>query len=323
MTRVVDGGCSKVISASEEYYNLGNYSRRISTKSKDTQEWFNRGLLWCYAFHHKEAVVCFEQAIAHDPACAIAYWGLALALGPNYNKPWELFDEDDLKKTLARIHDATRHAKEHINNASPSEQGLINAIQHRYPEDSSRNYAAWNTAYADAMKPVYENFKDDLDVASLYVDAMMNLTPWEMWILETGKPNPQARTLECKDVLDHAFSTNEAAYKHPHILHAYVHLLEMSPNPERAMAAGEHLRELSPDAGHLCHMPSHLDILVGDYRRAIASNYTAVIADEKYVKKAGGNDYYAFYRLHNYSSLIYAAMFAGQSKVIHIKNGKN
>lgn len=163
------------------------------------------------------------------------------------------------------------------------------------------------------MALVYQKYPQDLDIASLYADSIMNLSAWDLWDLKTGEPAPGARSPEAKAVLDAALS-QDGAYKHPGILHLYIHLMEMSKTPEIALVAADHLRNLIPDAGHLVHMPSHLDILVGDYRRAIASNADACLADEKYLAEHGGDNFYAFYRLHDYHSLVYAAMFAGQFK---------
>lgn len=175
-------------------------------------------------------------------------------------------------------------------------------------------FRACNEAYAEAMKGVYDRFGDDLDIASLYADSIMNLSAWDLWDLKTGKPTLGSRSLEAKEILEKALK-QDGVDQHLGILHLYIHLMEMSKTPEVALVAADHLRKLSPDAGHLVHMPSHLDILVGDYRRAIDSNADACIADEKYLTEHGGENFYSFYRMHNYHSLIYAAMFAGQSKV--------
>ena len=192
---------------------------------------------------------------------------------------------------------------------------MIDAIQVRVPLGLDEiAFRACNEAYAEAMALVYQKFSKDLDVATLYADALMNLSAWDLWDLRTGEPTPGGRSLEAKAVLDSALA-QEGAHEHPGLLHMYIHLMEMSKTPELALVAADHLRDLIPDAGHLVHMPSHLDILVGDYRRAIASNADACIADEKYLAEYGGNNFYTFYRMHDYHSLIYAAMFAGQYKV--------
>lgn len=299
----------------EEYYDLGTFGRAVSTSNQDAQMWFNRGLTWSYSFNHEEAAECFEHAIKSDPHCAMAYWGLAYTLGPNYNKPWEFFNDEDLKTTVSRAHSATVQAKAAASKALPVEQALINAIQLRYPESHpAGDCSKWNVPYCDAMGLVYSEFPDDIDVATLYADALMNLTPWGLWDLTSGEPLSGARTLEAKQVLDRALHQNNAL-AHPGLLHFYVHLMEMSSTPEAALTVANHLRGLVPDAGHLHHMPTHLDILCGDYQRAIVSNSDAIHADEKFVAKAGPLNFYTLYRVHNYHFRIYAAMFAAKSAV--------
>ncbi|KAF9893327.1 hypothetical protein FE257_011759 [Aspergillus nanangensis] len=304
------------IPASDEYYDLGSFGRTITTTSADTQTWFNRGLIWVYSFNHVEGAYCFEQAIAHDPTCASAYWGLAYAVGPNYNKPWEKFDKKDLYASVQRGYDASRKAKEHSANATPLERALIEAIQFLFQTNQpAKDYAALNRGYAAAMKPVYEAFGQDVDIATLYADSLMNITPWALWDLFTGKPTPDAPTMQVKAVLERAFAEDpDAANANPGLLHLYIHFIEMSPTPELGVNAADNLRDLVPDAGHVQHMPTHLDILIGDWRRSIASNYRSTLADDKYFRKSGAQNFYTFYRLHDYHSLIYAAMFAGQSK---------
>jgi tetratricopeptide (TPR) repeat protein len=309
-------GITSPISASDEYYDLGSFGHTITTTSADAQTWFNRGLIWVYSFNHSEGSYCFEQAIAHDPACAMAYWGLAYSVGPNYNKPWEKFDLGDLYTSVQRGHEAARSAKKHAVNATLMEQALIDAIQFRFPTDQpAKDYQALNKGYAEAMKPVYEAFKDDIDVATLYADALMNMTPWALWDLFTGKPNPKAPTLEVKAVLERALAQeSDGAHLNPGLLHLYIHFIEMSPTPELGINAADHLRDLVPDAGHVQHMPTHLDILIGDWRRSISSNYKSTLADDKYFQRSGAKNFYTFYRSHDYHSLVYAAMFAGKKK---------
>ncbi|KEF63118.1 uncharacterized protein A1O9_01094 [Exophiala aquamarina CBS 119918] len=304
-----------VLSGDDDYYNLGTYARTVSTNSQHAQKWFNRGLVWSYGFNHEESVECFKQAIAHDSDFALAYWGLAYALGPNYNKPWGFFDAEELQGMLATTHKAVQDAREKSSKASKLERALIAALEYRYPQSQPlEDCSIWNSAYADAMATVYRDFPDDLDVAALYADALMNLTPWQLWDLTTGLPAKAARTLEAKEILDRALA-QEGGLRHPGLLHLYIHFWEMSATPEKAVQVADHLRGLVPDAGHLEHMPSHLDILCGDYRRAIASNMDAIRADEKFVKRRGPSNFYTLYRAHDYHFRIYASMFAGQSAV--------
>ncbi|KAL2698338.1 hypothetical protein AAEP93_011048 [Penicillium crustosum] len=310
-------GIASPVPASDEYYDLGSFGHIITTTSADAQTWFNRGLIWVYSFNHVEGSYCFEQAIAHDPVCAMAYWGLAYSVGPNYNKPWEKFDLGDLHTSVQRGYDASRAAKKFAVNATPLEQALIDAIQFRFPSPQpAEDYPDLNKSYAAAMKPVYDAFKDDLNIATLYADALMNMTPWALWDLFTGKPNPQAPTTEVKAVLDRALAQEQdGAYLNPGLLHLYIHFIEMSPTPELGINAADHLRDLVPDAGHIHHMPTHLDILIGDWRRSISSNHKSTLADDKYFRKSGAKNFYTFYRLHDYHSLVYAAMFAGKKEV--------
>ena len=299
----------------KEYYDLGSFHRQVTTSSDDAQMWFNRGLTWTYGFNHEEAAKCFEKAISYDPRCAMAYWGLAYALGPNYNKPWSVFDDEDLAMSINRTQLAAAQAMENSGIALPVERALIDAIQFRYPRElPAADFSVWNQEYAKAMEPVYKDFSDDLDVATLYADALMNLTPWQMWDLATGQPAAEARTLEVKEVLEHALAQDDGV-RHPGVLHLYIHLLEMSGVPETALTVADHLRGLVPDAGHLNHMPSHIDILCGDYRRAIASNSEGIRGDEKYLSREGPLNFYTLYRSHNYHFRIYAAMFSGQSRI--------
>lgn len=308
----------------DNYFDLGSYHRPITTKSASSQTWFDRGLIWTFAFNHEEAVNCFKNAIRDDPECAITYWGLAYAIGPNYNKPWDTFDGRDLHISLREAHKAAVHAKDvAVNSITSAERALIEAIQQRYPteiiedvgnEANEQIFATWNLNYAESMGVAYRNHPDDLDIAALYADALMNLTPWKLWNLKTGQPNPGSRTLDVKRALEQAISSN-GGLQHPGILHMYIHLMEMSTTPEKALRVADHLRGLVPDAGHLNHMPTHLDVLCGDYRQAIRSNTRAIQADEKYFNTVGSLRFYTLYRAHNYHFRLYAAMFAGQSRI--------
>ncbi|KAF6813103.1 tpr domain protein [Colletotrichum sojae] len=306
---------SAVISLCDDYYNLGPFRRLVSTTSKDAQTWFGRGLTWAYAFNHEESARCFERAINYDPFCAMAYWGLAFVLGPNYNKPWKVFDGEDLATTTRRAHRAVMQAKEASAKAHPVEVALIDALICRYPQEKpAEDCSKWNEDYAKAMDAVLKAYPDDLDVVALWTDATMNVTPWKLWDYKTGKPTPGARTLEIKDVMDRTFKLR-GSLSHPGLLHLYIHLMEMSPTPEAALTIADNLRGLVPDAGHLEHMPTHLDILCGQYRRAIASNSDAIRADSKFLANEGPLNFYTLYRSHDYHFRLYASMLCGQSKV--------
>jgi tetratricopeptide (TPR) repeat protein len=302
------------------YFDLGPYSRPV-TGTAPAQTWFNRGLVWAYAFNHEESAACFERAAEADPGCALAYWGLAYALGPNYNKPWEAFGAGEAPVAISRALAALGDAAARAAPAAPVERALLRAMAARYPaaapaSDDDWDPAAgeaWNAGYAAAMREVYRSFPGDLDVTALFADALLNLTPWALWDITTGDPAQGAATVEAKAVLDQALASPEGR-AHPGILHMYIHLMEMSARPEDALAAGDLLRDLVPDAGHLRHMPTHLDVLCGDYASVVASNSAAIVADEKFRAQRGAMNFYTLYRAHDYHFKIYGAMFLGRER---------
>ena len=300
-----------------DYFDLGSHTRAVSTNSPEAQLWFDRGLVWCYGYNHDEAVACFKKAVAADSDCAMAHWGIAYAAGPNYNKPWEAFDDADLAESLGLAHAAARDALARQEGATVLEQALIGALQHRYPADTpAEDLNIWNDDYANAMREVYASFSDDLDVCTLFAEAIMNRTPWALWDLKSGAPAEGADTAEAITVLEKALQQVEAAgeERHPGLLHMYIHLMEMSPHPERALRAGDTLRGLVPDAGHLQHMPTHIDVLCGHYDNVVVSNTRAIVADRKYLESEGALNFYSLYRCHNYHFKLYGAMFLGQYK---------
>ncbi|MGI9334984.1 MAG: hypothetical protein ACR2RL_17700, partial [Gammaproteobacteria bacterium] len=296
-----------------DYYDLGSFTRRITTGSGDAQTWFDRGLNWLYAFNHGEAIECFKKAIKAEPSCAMAHWGVAYAIGPNYNLPWHLYDPDGRAQALAGAYDATQLALSHLNGTSVVEQALIRALPARYPQrDPIDDLMPWNKDFTDAMREVRANFPDDPDVLAIFVDAIMNETPWQMWDLKTGGIAEGAGTTEAREGLEGAFKGLPQSWDHPGLLHLYVHLMEMSPFPELALRAGDRLREIMPDSGHLIHMPTHIDVLCGNYHDVVVYNRRAVIADRKFLDRAGALNVYTLYRNHNYHFVVYGAMFLGQ-----------
>lgn len=297
------------------YYDLGTFSRPITTRHPNAQLWFDRGLAWTYAFNHEEAITCFERALVHDPACAMAHWGISHAIGPNYNKPWEAFDDEDKSQSLERALASAAAAREAASGASIAEKALIEALANRYPaRPDEEDFGPWNDGYAAAMREVHGAHPDDLDICALFAEAIMNRTPWALWDLETGAPADGADTTEAMSVLETAFRDldHRGANRHPGLLHMYIHLMEMSPNPERALKAGDALVGIMPDAGHLVHMPTHIDVLCGHYQNVVARNCAAVVADRKFLAEAGAMNFYSAYRCHNYHFKAYGAMFLGQ-----------
>ena len=294
-------------------YDLGSYSCPVTTTSPQAQIWFDRGLNWTYGYNHEEAVVCFRRALEHDPDCAMAHWGVAYAAGPNYNMPWDLFDEAGRAEALATAHAAAQAALARVGGVTAPEQALIDAIQARYPQaELADDMHLWDHAFADAMRAAFARVPDQLDLRTIYVESLLNLTPWQMWDLASGTPAQGAATLEAQKALEAAMETDPAAMSHPGLLHLYVHLMEMSPVPEKALKAADVLRTLVPDAGHLVHMPTHIDVLCGHYQNVVHWNQQAVAADMKYFAREGAFNIYSGYRLHDYHFIIYGALFLGQ-----------
>ncbi|MEM6490198.1 MAG: hypothetical protein AAF677_18345 [Pseudomonadota bacterium] len=294
-----------------EYFDLGTYSRPLGV-APDAQRWFDRGMVWLFGYNHEEAVVCFERAIAADAGCVLAHWGIAYALGPNYNKPWEVFAPEEKAPALTRAH-AALAAGRALDRATPAERALLDALAARYPTDPEiEDYQPFNEGFAAAMAPVYRAHPNDLDIAFVYAEALMNRTPWQLWDFRRGVPNPDASTPEAMAVLERAFDTDPAAWDHPGLLHMYIHLMEMSPHPERALRHGDRLTGLVPDAGHLVHMATHIDVLCGDYQNVLARNLAAAAVDARFKAYAGGANFYALYRIHNMHFALYGAMFLGQ-----------
>ncbi len=303
------------VSPVEPYYDLGSYHRPIETPSPQAQTWADRGLVWAYAFNHDEAIRCFERALGLDPDLAIARWGIAYSIGPNYNKAWEAFDRADLAASLARARMELGLASKA--RASAVERGLIEALQARFPTEDPDDTAALQAGharYADAMAKLAEAYPDDIDVQALAADAMVNVTAWALWDTRTGEPAPGSRVVEAKRILDDALATS-AGRRHPGVLHLYLHTMEMSAAPQVALPAADLLRGLVPDAGHLQHMASHIDVLCGDYRSSIVANLAAVQADRRFVEREGPLNFYSLYRAHNLHFVVYSAMFEGNSAV--------
>ncbi len=295
------------------YFDLGTHGWAVSTGSDEAQAWFDRGLVWLYAYHHEEAIACFERALEADDQLAMAHWGIAYAIGPNYNKPWEAFEDDEKPQALDRAREALDAAARLAEGATPVERALIGAVAKRYPDSGvCEDFAPWNDAFAAAMRAVHRAHPDELDVTALFAEAIMNRTPWQLWDIAAGRPAEGADTAEAIDVLERAFADRPDAWDHPGLLHMYVHLMEMSPTPERALRHGDRLSTLVPDAGHLLHMATHIDVLCGNYHDVVARNARAIEADRRWLAHAGPENFYSVYRCHNYHFLIYGAMFLGQ-----------
>ncbi len=286
-----------------EYFDLGLFERPVKTESVAAQTWFNRGLAMCYAFNHEEGTRCFEKAYAADPKCSLALWGLAYSLGPNFNNMEIAADQ------LSRAQMAIRLAQLSAGDGKSVENSLIKALATRYAALADDDKRDAHREYADAMRGVYQKHADDPDVAALYAESLITLQPWKHW---SASGVAAAETDEIVRVLESALKQTP---QHPGLCHFYLHTQEMSPTPEKASDAADVLRKAMPDAGHLVHMPSHIDVLLGDYEQVILANQLAIEADEKFVRVGGRNNFYTYYRIHSYHFAVYGAMFDGQSKL--------
>ena len=278
---------------------LGDHRFPVSTEVAEAQQFVNQGLNLAYAFNHGEARRAFREAARLDPELAMAYWGQALVLGPNINA---MMTPNEEPHALEMV----RKAQALAGKASAREQALIDALAVRYsgnPEERKTN----DRAYAQAMLKVHQRFPDDLDIATLYVESMMDLRPWGYWMPD-GKP--QEGTAESVALLEEVLRRNP---KHPGALHLHIHLIEPTPNPARAERSADTLLTLMPAAGHMVHMPSHIFQRVGRYEDAIRSNQLAIAADEDYITQCRAQGLYPMaYYPHNIHFLWFAAMFDGQ-----------
>ncbi len=282
---------------------LGTWHHRISTTSPEAQRYFDQGLRLTYGFNHDEAVRSFERSTQLDPDCAMCHWGIAYALGPNINLPME-------GKTEPRALAAIRRAVNLKTRATAGERALIEAMAVRYGEPAGAARAERDAAYADAMRKVAAKFPADIDAQTLFADAMLNLRPWNQWTRD-GKPQPG--TLELVGVLERALARQPA---HAGACHFYIHAIEASETPDRALPCAERLPRLMPGAGHVVHMPAHVFLRVGRYEAAARANIAAVEADKRYFAAHAANPgvYPMFYAPHNLHFLWSAYMLSGQGE---------
>ncbi|MCQ8876247.1 tetratricopeptide repeat protein [Mesorhizobium sp. LMG17149] len=293
------------------YFDLGTFSRRLNNTPSEAQIWFDRGLIWQYGFNHEEAIACYERVLEVAPTNVMARWGIAHCLGPNYNKLWTSFGPEERIVALTRAHVLLAEACDLP--AIEVERALLDALTSRFPTDPKiTDYGPWNDDFAAAMRTVYERFPDDLDVTAIFVEALINRTPWALWDTRTGQPAAGTSTEEARAALDRAFTTQPVAWGHPGLLHFYIHLMEMSSTPEKALPHADRLERLVPDSGHLVHMATHIDVLCGDYHKVVMRNRQAARVDRSYFAHAGGKNFYTVYRIHNLHFQIYGAMFLGR-----------
>lgn len=268
------------------FENLGTLHHPITTSSHEAQQYFDQGLRFVYAFNHEEALLAFEEAARLDPSAAMAYWGVALASGPNINAVMD-------KAAERRAWDAVQKARAHRARVSAAEQAYIDAISKRY-ETRAHARPTLDKAYADAMRVVWRQYPNDPDAGVLFAEALMDLRPWDLWMAD-GRPKPGTQEI---------VSTLESILvrfpDHPGACHYYIHAVEASPNPDRAIACAERLPGLMPGAAHVVHMPAHIYMRLGRYHEAAEQNAHAAEVDRKYLarRKLHG-DYADAYYTHN------------------------
>jgi hypothetical protein len=266
---------------------IGNAHHAVTTTHPEAQKFFDQGLRYLYAFHHEESVRAFQHSTEIDPDLALGYWGVALALGPNINMD---IDPDHEQQAYAAIQSARAHAS----HASAKERDLIEALAQRYSNDPKADLHALAASYSRAMKAVSAKYPDDLDIATLYAESLMDLKPWKFWSHD-GKP--KEGTEEIVRILESVLRRD------PHHLganHYYIHAVEASPHPERALASAAFLKQAAPMAGHLVHMPAHIYQRTGNYGGAAAANDAGARVDRLYAKKRGRDNLYSMmYYNHN------------------------
>jgi hypothetical protein len=266
---------------------LGHLHHPVSTRNPEAQQFFDQGLRFIYAFNHDEAARSFERSAELDPKLAIAYWGIAEAVGPNYNDP----ASDD---RFQQAHQAIHQAEDRSADASPSEKAYIHAMALRFPADPKADRRQAAEAYHEAMREVSKQFPDDLDAATLFAESGMNLRPWGLWHQDG---TPEAGTEEIVATLESVIRRDP---DHLGAIHYYIHTVEASANPERALAGANRLAALAPGAGHIVHMPAHVYIRTGDYAAAVKTNEAAAAIDRAYLKASGSEGIYSLmYYSHN------------------------
>jgi tetratricopeptide (TPR) repeat protein len=278
---------------------LGNLHHPVSTDNQEAQQFFDQGLRLIYAFNHDEAARSFQHAAELDPKLAMAYWGIAEAVGPNYNDP---ASED----RFVQAHRAIQKAVDLSSGSSPSEKAYIDAMAKRFPAEPKADLRKAAEEYRDAMREVTRSYPDDLDAATLFAESAMDLHPWGLW---NQDGTPQEGTNEIIATLEFVIKRDPS---HLGAVHYYIHAVEASPSPERALAGANRLAALAPGAGHIVHMPAHVYIRTGDYSAAVRTNEEAAKVDEAYIQATGAKGIYpGMYYSHNLHFIAIAASMDG------------
>jgi tetratricopeptide (TPR) repeat protein len=290
--------------------NLGSMHYAVTTSVPEAQTFFDQGLRLTYAFNHAEAVRAFRKARTLDPACAMCWWGEALVLGPNINAPM------DAASVAAAVEAASR-AKAAASGATPKERALVEAVAARYAPDAATDRSGLDRAYAAAMEKVAAAYPDDPQIAVLYAESLMDLQPWDYW---EGGSKPKGRAADIVTQLEKVLRTTP---DHPGAIHYYIHVVEASTDPKRALPHARRLGDLVPGAGHLVHMPFHTYFRVGLFKEAVEANKKAVAADEAFIARSTPVGLYPMaYYPHNVHSLLVSAQMAGDGTTVIDAAGK-
>jgi len=279
---------------------VGRQHHPIATSNSEAQDYFDQGITLLYGFNHEEAARSFQRAAELDPASPMPLWGIALAVGPNYN-----LDVDAERERLA--FDTIQKAKSLSQHAPAVERDYVEALTARYSSEANADYKKLAADYATAMKALAAKYPDDLDAATLYAESLMDLNPWRLW---SNDGKPAENTEEIVRVLESVLERNPS---HAGANHYYIHAVEASPNPERALPSAHRLETMVPQAGHLVHMPAHIYERTGFYTSAANANVNAAAADQAYAEKIGqvGSIYDLMYHSHNEHFLAMAASMNG------------
>lgn len=303
-------GCAErtgsVIAASPKaplFDGMGAHRRTVTTDAPLAQRYFDQGLVWAYGFNHDEAIRSFEAATDADPTCAMAWWGIALCNGPHINNPLMTPEQSE------RAWEALQHAVSVKDRAGRTERALIEALEKRYAAPPVTDRRPLDEAYAAAMEQVWRDNPRDADIGTLYAESLMDLQPWDLW---TKDGRPKGRTEEIVAVLESVLRLDP---NHPGANHLYIHAVEASGLPQRGTAAADRLRNAVPASGHLLHMPTHIDVLTGQWEKAVASNQRAMRADEAYRARSPRQGFYHVYMSHNGHMLSFAAMMQGRREL--------
>lgn len=293
---------SEPIAPAPRFKGLGRHHHPVTTKWGLAQRYFDHGLTLCFNFNHAEAIRSFEAAAQVDPDCAMAYWGVAFAYGPNINAPMET-------NAIPKAWDALQKALALKSKVSEKERDYIDALARRYSNELLADRAHLDKAFAEAMRGVAAKYEADLDAQVLYAEAVMDTSPWNYW-RDDMTPKPEA-----KEAIDAIESVLRRVKAHSGADHLYIHLVEAGPNPEKGIPSADRIGRLTPKAGHLVHMASHIYVRVGRYYDAVRVNERASEADEDYIKLAKPTGMYpGGYYPHNVHFLWYANDLAGRSK---------